>query len=70
VLLSSAIFALMHNEAFVFAGLFAFGILLAYLFEKHQNLWLPISVHFFNNLFANAAVFIIKYTDVIKTLEG
>lgn len=66
ILLSSTIFALMHNEVFVFAGLFAFGVLLAYLFEKHQNLWLPISVHFFNNLFANVAVFIVKYTDIIK----
>ncbi len=69
MLLSSAIFALMHNEIFVLPGLFAFGILLTYLFEKHQNLWLPISVHFFNNLFANIAVFAIKYMDIMKTLE-
>ncbi len=70
ILLSSTIFALMHSDIFVFAGLFAFGILLAYLFEKHENLWLPISVHFFNNLFANIAVLIVKYTHIIKTLEG
>jgi membrane protease YdiL (CAAX protease family) len=69
IFLSSAIFALMHNEVFVVAGLFAFGILLAYLFEKHQNLWLPIGVHFLNNLFANVAILVVKYTEVMKALE-
>ncbi len=70
MILSSAIFALMHNEIFVCASLFAFGILLACLFEKHQNLWLPIVVHFFNNFFANVAVFIVKYIDIAKTFGG
>jgi len=59
----------MHNEVFVIAGLFAFGILLAYLFEKHQNLWLSVGVHFLNNLFANIAILVVKYTELMKVLE-
>ncbi|MCM8762710.1 MAG: CPBP family intramembrane metalloprotease [Candidatus Omnitrophica bacterium] len=61
MILSSLIFALLHNEIFVLAGLFAFGIFLSYLFEKYKNLWLSISVHFFNNLFTTIIVLIVKY---------
>lgn len=61
MILSSLIFALLHNEIFVFTGLFVFGIFLSYLFEKHKNLWLSISVHFFNNLFTTIIVLFVKY---------
>ncbi|MCM8829636.1 MAG: CPBP family intramembrane metalloprotease [Candidatus Omnitrophica bacterium] len=66
MILSSLIFALLHNEIFVLAGLFVFGIFLSYLFEKHKNLWLSISVHFFNNLFTTIVVLIGKYFYNIK----
>lgn len=67
MILSSLIFALLHNEIFVMAGLFVFGIFLSYLFEKHKNLWLSISVHFFNNLFTTIIVFIFKYSKISGT---
>ncbi|MBN1444745.1 MAG: CPBP family intramembrane metalloprotease [Candidatus Omnitrophica bacterium] len=66
IIISSLLFALLHNEIFQIGALFAFGILLAYIFEKHDNLWLSISVHFFNNLFANAAIFLIKYAGITE----
>ncbi len=70
IIISSLLFALLHNEIFAFGSLFAFGVLLAYLFEKYDNLWLSVSVHFFNNLFANIAILLFKYTDVMKVAEG
>lgn len=61
MILSSLIFALLHNEIFVLPSLFIFGIFLSYLFEKYQNIWLSISVHFFNNFFTTIFVLIVKY---------
>ncbi|MCX8082589.1 MAG: CPBP family intramembrane metalloprotease [bacterium] len=61
IILSSLIFALLHNEIFVLTGLFTFGIFLSYLFEKYENLWLSISVHFFNNFLTTIIVLIAKY---------
>jgi len=68
VIASSLFFALLHNEIFALVGLFGFGILLAYLFEKYDNLWISIGVHFFNNLLANIAVFIIKYAGIANKM--
>lgn len=70
IIMSSLLFALLHGEIFALGALFSFGVLLAYIFEKHDNLWLSVSVHFFNNLSANIAIFLIKYTDVMKIAEG
>jgi|GEM_PF-1690655 len=67
MILSSLIFALLHNEIFVMAGLFAFGIFLSYLFEKHKNLWLSISVHFFNNFFTTVIILMFKYLKISGT---
>ena len=66
ILLSSAVFALVHWEISVFPAIFFLGITLAFLFEKHENLWACIGLHFFNNFFANLALLIIKFTDIIN----
>lgn len=61
IILSSLIFALLHNELFVLPALFAFACYLSHLFEKYENLWVPISVHFYNNFFSTVIVLILKY---------
>jgi membrane protease YdiL (CAAX protease family) len=67
LILNSLIFAFLHNEIFVLAGLFTFGLFLSYLFEKHGNLWLSISVHFYNNFFSTIIVLILKYFLIYKS---
>lgn len=61
MIISSIIFALLHNDFFVLPGLFVFGLFLSYLFEKYKNLWLSISVHFFNNFFTTIFILMVKY---------
>lgn len=61
IILSSLIFTLLHNELFALTGLFAFGFFLSYVFEKYQNLWLSIGIHFFNNFFTTIIILIVKH---------
>ena len=60
VFITSLIFSLFHHEIFVFLGIFALSLILTYLFEKTQNLWVPIGLHFANNFFANLFIFLLK----------
>lgn len=66
IILSSIIFALLHGEISSLPALFFMGIILASLFEKYGNLWVPIGMHFFNNFFANLALFIVKFTGAVN----
>lgn len=68
VAVSAFIFALFHNEVFSFFALFFLGCVLAYFYEKHKNLWVPVGIHFFNNLFTNLLLFFIKYTDTASSI--
>ncbi|HNS31938.1 MAG TPA: type II CAAX endopeptidase family protein [bacterium] len=65
IIISGAIFALIHCELSSLPALFFLGMIMSYLFEKFNNLWASIGLHFFNNFFANLALFIIKFTGVI-----
>lgn len=65
IFISAAIFAFLHLELSSLPVLFFLGVVLATLFEKYGNLWVPIGLHFFNNLFANLALLIIKFTNII-----
>ncbi len=49
IILSSIIFGLCHaSDSMVFAILF--GVILCVLYEKYNNILIPMSLHFFNNL--------------------
>ncbi len=60
IFITSLIFSLFHHEIFVFIGIFTLSLILTYLFEKTQNIWVPIGLHFANNFFANLFVFLLK----------
>ncbi|MBI4335033.1 MAG: CPBP family intramembrane metalloprotease [Candidatus Omnitrophica bacterium] len=60
VLLSSALFALLHASPAGFFPIFILGMLLAYLFERTGTLVAPCAVHILHNTAMIAMVFIIK----------
>lgn len=66
IILSAAFFALIHMELSNLPALFFLGLALAWLFEKHGNLWPSIGLHFFNNFFANMALLLLKTTDLVN----
>jgi membrane protease YdiL (CAAX protease family) len=51
VLISSLLFASLHGFGSIFAA-FIFGICVALLYLKTENILVPIAAHFLNNLFA------------------
>jgi hypothetical protein len=57
VVLSAALFAVLHLALINFAGLFTLGIALALLHRFHRNLWAPILLHAVNNAFVMLVVF-------------
>lgn len=61
IITTSLIFSLFHQEIFVFIGIFALGLILTYIFEKTENIWICIGIHFSNNLFSNIFIFLLKY---------
>ena len=66
VLISSLLFATLHSFGSIFAA-FIFGICVALLYLKTDNIFVPIFAHFLNNLFAEIMVIIdsnnILFTD-------
>ncbi len=61
IITSSLIFSLFHQDIFVAFGIFVLGIILTYIFEKTENLWICIGLHFSNNFFANISIFLLKF---------
>ncbi len=49
LLITSAIFALVHGNSFVFLPIFALGLCLNLLYEQTQCIWVPILVHSIHN---------------------
>ena len=56
VLISSLLFAALHNFGSIFSA-FIFGICIAILYLKTDNIFVAIFAHFFNNLIAEIIVF-------------
>lgn len=61
IFINGFIFSLFHQTLTNIIGIFLLGCFLAYLMEKHRNLWPCIGLHFFNNFFATAFVLCLKY---------
>lgn len=55
VLISSLLFAALHSFGSIFSA-FIFGVCIAILYLKTDNIFVPIFAHFFNNLFAEIIV--------------
>ena len=55
ILVSSLLFASLHSFGSIFAA-FIFGVCVAILYLKTQNIFVPIFAHFLNNLFAEIIV--------------
>ena len=55
VLISSLLFASLHGFGSIFAA-FIFGICVAVLYLKTENILVPIAAHFLNNLFAEIII--------------
>ncbi len=55
VLISSLLFASLHSFGSIFAA-FVFGVCVAILYLKTENIFVPILAHFLNNLFAEIIV--------------
>lgn len=49
IILTAAIFSLMHGDLFAFLPRFLLGILLGYLFYYGRSLWVNVLAHFLNN---------------------
>jgi hypothetical protein len=52
IVLSAALFSVLHFELLAAAQLFVIGIILAYVYEKTGNLMAPITLHVLNNAVA------------------
>lgn len=63
VLISSLLFASLHSFGSIFSA-FIFGVCVALLYLKTENIFVPIFVHFLNNLFAE----IIRFLDLKNVL--
>lgn len=65
VLISSLLFASLHSFGSIFAA-FIFGVCVAVLYLKTENIFVPILAHFLNNLFAEIIVRI-DYGNILFT---
>lgn len=65
VLISSLLFASLHSFGSIFAA-FIFGVCVAILYLKTENIFVPILAHFLNNLFAEIIVRM-DYNDLLFT---
>lgn len=58
VILSSVLFSALHLQFFGFLPRLVLGMMLGYMFVWSGSLWLPVIVHFVNNAFAVAAIYL------------
>lgn len=49
VIVTALVFALLHQQALAFLSIFALGVILGYLREWSNSLWVPTITHFINN---------------------
>jgi membrane protease YdiL (CAAX protease family) len=60
VLLSAALFAVVHFIPLLIPALFAVGIILALVFEWTKSLWITITLHFFQNALGISVIFLLQ----------
>ena len=60
VILSSAVFSLFHMDMPNFFARFVLGLVLGLLYQYGGNIWINISFHFVNNLFATIQLWMLR----------
>lgn len=60
ILLSGAIFSVVHIYPVLFLPLFVVGVVLAAVFEWTRSLWITITLHFFQNAMAISLLFFLQ----------
>jgi membrane protease YdiL (CAAX protease family) len=60
VLLSAALFAVVHFIPLLIPALFAVGVILALVFEWTKSLWITITLHFFQNALGISVIFLLQ----------
>jgi membrane protease YdiL (CAAX protease family) len=69
ILMTSAIFALLHNTFLKIAPIFALGLFLGIIYHVTRNLWYTIIIHFFNNALAVLSVYYADKSDFLKKIS-
>ncbi|MDB5193385.1 MAG: family intrarane metalloprotease [Segetibacter sp.] len=68
ILVSAAIFALLHGTVFKILPIFVLGLMLGTIYHLTRNLWYGIIIHFLNNAFAVFAVYYSTKSEMMKKL--
>jgi membrane protease YdiL (CAAX protease family) len=68
ILVSSAVFGLLHGTFFKLLPIFTLGVLLGTIYHVTRNLWYTITIHFLNNAFAVLAVYYGGRSELLKKL--
>ncbi|NOZ35464.1 MAG: CPBP family intramembrane metalloprotease [Chlorobi bacterium] len=63
ILISAFIFSAVHMQFYGFLPRFLLGALFGYLFVWSKNIWVPVTVHFFNNGLAVLMYYFMKGSD-------
>jgi membrane protease YdiL (CAAX protease family) len=70
ILISSAVFALLHGTFFKLLPIFTLGLLLGTVYYLTRNLWYTIAIHFLNNAFAVLSVYYADRSHFLKRLAA
>lgn len=70
IIISSAIFALLHGTFFKILPIFTLGLILGIVYHVTRNLWYTILIHFLNNAFAVLSVYYSNRSETLKKLAG
>ncbi len=70
IIVSSAVFALLHGTFFKLLPIFTLGLLLGTVYYITRNLWYTITIHFANNAFAVLSVYYADRSQILKKLAA
>jgi len=70
IVVSSAVFALLHGTFFKIIPIFTLGLLLGLVYHLTRNLWYAILIHFLNNAFAVLTVYYANSSETLKKLSN
>lgn len=70
IVVSSAVFALLHGTIFKILPIFTLGLILGIVYQVTRNLWYTILIHFLNNAFAVLSVYYADRSETLKKLSG
>lgn len=70
ILISSAVFGLLHGTFFKLLPIFALGVLLGTVYHVTRNLWYTITIHFLNNSLAVLSVYYGSQSEILKKLAN